>query len=82
VDYIHCKRYERHPFFDLSFVVFLNHIITERGQEINAVLTKNGIASTVEKNGKDVYITIAKKEEEIDSDLGSSFVHFDSVPGY
>jgi uncharacterized protein (DUF111 family) len=51
-------------------------------QEINAVLTKNGIVSTIEKNGKDVYITIAKKEEEVDSDLGSSFVHFDSVPGY
>jgi uncharacterized protein (DUF111 family) len=54
----------------------------QTAQEINAVLTKNGIASTVEKNGKDVYITIAKKEVKVNTDLGSSFVHFDSVPGY
>ena len=54
----------------------------QKAQEINAVLTKNGIASTVEKNGKDVYITIAKKVEKVEPTLGSSFVHFDSVPGY
>jgi uncharacterized protein (DUF111 family) len=54
----------------------------QTAQEINAVLTKNGIASTVEKNGKDVYITIAKKEEKVAPALGSSFVYFDSVPGY
>jgi uncharacterized protein (DUF111 family) len=54
----------------------------QTAQEINAVLTKNGISSTVEKNGKDVYITIAKKDEKEVPVLGSSFVHFDSVPGY
>jgi uncharacterized protein (DUF111 family) len=54
----------------------------QTAQEINAVLTKNGINSTVEKNGKDVYITIAKKDEKVVTALGSSFVHFDSVPGY
>ena len=54
----------------------------ETAQQINAVLNQNGIASKIEKNGKDVYITINKEEVTESSHLDSSFVIVDSIPGY
>jgi hypothetical protein len=52
-------------------------------QQISAVLNNNGIVSSIEKNGKDVYITVDKKEVMAEaSNLNSSFVHVDYSPGY
>ena len=58
-------------------------------RQIGSILTENGIASQIEKNGHGVKILVreeaisqTKPSESSSSSLSSSFVYIDSQPGY